>query len=413
MRPLHVCYISQEYPPETGWGGIGSYTYEMAHSLAALGHQVTVISRAVEKETLTNDDGIQIHRVLPKPKFDAVPVLWRLNRVWPGFSWAAMLKLRAIHRAHPIDIVEAAEGRADAFFVSYLPRRPKLVTRLHTARIFIDRFNENSDRRGAAQDYWLEQRAICRADLVTAPSNAVLNLTKTWLKLSGDKTVVVPNPISINHFSVNGGERTPIVLYVGRLERNKGAETMLRALPMLFEKFPTVEFQFIGSDGTDSNGVSWRERITASVGPELRSQIKFETMSRDELVAAYGRAAVCILPSKWENAPYAALEAMACGTPVIACETGGAPEMIQDGVEGFLVPFDDPSALTARIVAVLTRPALQRELGAKARRRIEESFSVERVLPRMLAAYRDALTASEFRRKADAEFLQPTYERNH
>src|SRR5919206_2551969 len=142
MKTLHVCYISQEYPPETGWGGIGSYTYEMSHGLAGLGHRVTVISRAVDKETFTNDNGIAIHRVNPSPEWDSLPLLWRMNRVWPGFAWAAMLKLRAIHREHPIDIVEAAEGRADAFFVSYLMRRPKLVTRLHTARIFIDQFNE-------------------------------------------------------------------------------------------------------------------------------------------------------------------------------------------------------------------------------------------------------------------------------
>lgn len=387
MKPLHVCYISQEYPPETGWGGIGSYTYEMAHGLAAVGHQVTVISRAVGEETSTNEDGIQIHRVVPKPELDSVPVLWRLNRVWPGFAWAAMLKLRSVHRVDRIDIVEAAEGRADSFFVGYLPGRPKLVTRLHTARIFIDQFNGNSGRRGAAQDYWLEKRSISRADLVTAPSKAVLGLTKTWVKLDDEKTQVVPNPISSSHFSAPLSERAPIVLYVGRLERNKGAETMMNALPMLLEKFPALEFQFVGSDGLDTDGASWRDRIVASVRPELRGQIKFETMSRVQLAAAYARAAVCILPSQWENAPYAALEAMACGTPVIACETGGAPELIEDGVHGFLVPFNDPSALSSRIADVLTQPALQQELGAKARRRIEESFSVERVLPKMLAAY--------------------------
>jgi glycosyltransferase involved in cell wall biosynthesis len=114
-------------------------------------------------------------------------------------------------------------------------------------------------------------------------------------------------------------------------------------------------------------------------------------MSRHELAAAYGRAAVCVLPSKWENAPYAALEAMACGTPVIACNTGGTPELIEDGVDGFLVPVDDPVALTERIVAVLTQPSLQKELGASARRRVEQSFSVERVLPKMVAAYENAI----------------------
>lgn len=387
MKPLHVCYISQEYPPETGWGGIGSYTYEMAHGLSEQGHRVTVISRANDEETFTDDKGVAVHRILPKPAWESMRLVWRMNRVWPGFAWAAMLKLRVIHRETPIDIVEAAEGRADAFFVSYLPRRPKLVTRLHTARIFIDQFNGKSDRRGAAQDYWLEKQSITRANLVTAPSKAILDLTKTWLKLSDDKTVVVPNPISITSFPAGQQERSQVVLFVGRLEANKGAATIIRALPILLSDFPALEFHFIGADGADVNGVSWRERIVQSVDPAHSDRIKFQTATRDQLKDAYSRAAVCILPSKWENGPYAALEAMACSTPIIACNTGGTPELIDDGVEGFLVPVDDAQAMAARVAQVLTQPELRQQLGSKARRRIEQSFSVERILPKMLAAY--------------------------
>jgi glycosyltransferase involved in cell wall biosynthesis len=394
MKALHVCYISQEYPPETGWGGIGSYTFEMAHGLAALGHRVTVISRAVDKETFTDEDGIAIHRVNPSPDWDSLPLLWRMNRLWPGFAWAAMLKLRAIHREHPIDIVEAAEGRADSFFVSYLPHRPKLITRLHTARIFIDQFNGKTNRPGAAQDYWLEKRSICRADMVTAPSKAILDLTKTWLKLNDDKALVIPNPISIVNFCVAENERAQIVLHVGRLETNKGAATIMGVLPELLEKFPVLEFHFMGADGTDPNGVSWRERILQSIDPKERNRVKFQMVSRGELSEAYRRAAVCILPSKFENAPYAALEAMACGTPVIACNSGGAPELIHDGVDGFLVPVDDAQTLAARIATVLTQPALRQQLGLKARGRVEQSFSLERVLPRMLDAYHHAMACA-------------------
>src|SRR4029079_19835948 len=85
---MHICYISQEYPPETGWGGSGSYTYEMAHALARRGHRVTVISRATHEESVRRSDGVEVHRVSPSPRWDNVPALWRLNRIWPGFAWA-------------------------------------------------------------------------------------------------------------------------------------------------------------------------------------------------------------------------------------------------------------------------------------------------------------------------------------
>ena len=387
MRPLHICYISQEYPPETGWGGIGSYTYEMAHALAGAGHRVTVISRAVNGESITNSDGIEVHRIAPAPKWDSLPVFWRLNRVWPGFAWAAMRKVRIINRNHPIDIVEAAEGRADGFFVSYMPGRPKLVTRLHTARIFIDQFNGLSAKQGGYREYWIEKQSISRANLVTAPSKAVIDLTRTWLPLSEKTTLVVHNPIDQSNFPASTSVRKDTVLYAGRLERNKGAETMKEAIPILLRRFPSLEFRIVGSDGLDRDGQSWRQKILNSLEAGQRTKVRFEEMARTDLVQAYQEAAVCILPSTWENSSYTLLEAMACGTPVVACNSGGSPELIENGVSGFLIPVNNPEALVARIAQLLDEPTLRKSMGANARRRIEESFSIDRILPEMIAAY--------------------------
>jgi glycosyltransferase involved in cell wall biosynthesis len=388
---LHVCYISQEYPPETGWGGIGSYTYEMAHALANEGHRVTVISRAVDQESVVDDAGVVIHRVAPKPNWDPIPIAWRMNRIWPGFAWAAMRKLRQIHRSNPIDIVEAAEGRADGFFVSYLPHRPKLVTRLHTARIFIDRFNDVHGKQSGARDYWFEKQQICRANLVTAPSQAVVDLTQTWLGSKAQHAIVVPNPINKVRFAPNGSRRQDIVLYVGRLEQNKGVATMMQAIPVLLERFPTLEFRFIGSDGCDRNGASWRQKILDAVDPASKSRVRFEQMSRPELARAYQEAAVCILPSRWENSSYVLLEAMACGTPVVAGNNGGSPELVEDGVNGFLIPVNSVEALAARVSDLMSQPGLRQAMGENARRKIEQAFSVEQILPRMIAAYDYAL----------------------
>ncbi len=121
--------------------------------------------------------------------------------------------------------------------------------------------------------------------------------------------------------------------------------------------------------------------------------MRFEELSRAELVRAYQEAAVCILPSTWENAPYALLEAMACATPVVACDSGGSPELIENGVNGFLIPVNDSAALAARVSQLLAQPSLRKSMGENGRRRIEESFSVERVLPKMIAAYDYAICA--------------------
>ena len=363
----------------------------MAHALAHAGHRVTVISRALDGESATSNDGVEVHRVAPSPKWDELPVLWRLNRIWPGFAWAAMIKVRRLHRDQPIDIVEAAEGRADGFFVSYMPGRPKLVTRLHTARIFIDKFNGLNGRQGGSRDYWLEKQSIRRANLVTAPSKAVIELTKTWLPLSESTTLVVHNPIDPANVLPSTSVRKDTVLYAGRLERNKGAETIKEAIPILLHEFPSLEFRLVGSDGRDRDGQSWRQKILESLDPVHRTKVRFEELSRADLVQAYQEAAVCILPSTWENSSYTLLEAMACATPVVACNSGGSPELIENGVSGFLIPVNDPEALVSRIAELLAQPSLRKVMGDNARRRIEESFSIERVLPKMIAAYDSAI----------------------
>jgi glycogen synthase len=362
----------------------------MAHALASAGHRVTVISRAVNGESVTDDCGVEVHRVSPAPKWDEVPVLWRLNRIWPGFAWAAMLKVRNIHRDQPIDIVEAAEGRADGFFVSYLRGRPKLVTRLHTARIFVDRLNAIQAERSRRLEYWLEKKSILRANLLTAPSQAVVDLTRTWVPFPDERTFVVPNPVDENKFRPSSIARKDVVVYSGRLERRKGVDTIAQAIPTVLKRFPSAEFLFIGSDGTDHDGVTWSHKLRDD--PAYRGRLRFEEKSRDNLIQTYQEAAVCILPSVWENFPYALLEAMACGTPVVATSCGGFPELIENGVSGFLVPVDDPEALALRIGELLADPQLRQDIGKNARKRVEELFSVERVLPTMVAAYEHAIT---------------------
>ncbi len=405
MKPLHICYISQEYPPETGWGGVGSYTYEMAHALAGDGHRVIVISRAINGESVTNNGGVELHRVSPSPTWDNIPIFWRLNRIWPGFAWAAMRRLRLIHRQRPIDLVEAAEIRADGFFISFMPGRPKLVTRLHTAQIFVDHLNRMQIQRTRRWDYWLEKKSILRANLITAPSQAVIDLTRTWIPLRNTRTKVIPNTVNERRFRPANVDRRNSVLYIGRLEWNKGMETIAQAMPMVLKRFPSAQFQFVGSDGIDRDGKKWSDNFLNAVDSSQRAQLRFEQKSRDALVPAYQGAAVCILPSVWENSPYALLEAMACGTPVIATGAGGVPEIIEDGVNGFMLQAGDAEALADRITALLENPQLRIVMGHNARRRIQERFSVERVLPKMIAAYEAAIRGTEARSVSSDEIL--------
>jgi glycosyltransferase involved in cell wall biosynthesis len=210
-------------------------------------------------------------------------------------------------------------------------------------------------------------------------------------------TFVIPNPVNSRKFSPANSIRRSIILYVGRLERNKGVETIAAAMPLVLQKFPSAEFWFVGSDSIDHDGMNWRDKLRAAVAPAQRDQLRFEQLTREQMPEAYGQAAVCILPSVWENCPYALLEAMACATPVVATNGGGVPEIIEDGVSGFLVSSSSAVTFAARIVALLEDEDLREAIGTQARARIAELFSVGRVLPKMIGVYEDALDRAKQR----------------
>jgi glycosyltransferase involved in cell wall biosynthesis len=389
MRPLHICFISQEYPPETGWGGIGAYTYEMANGLVRAGQRVTVIARADGPERVTRCNGIEVHRVRHGPDWSRWKGLWRLNRVWPGFAWAAARRLRQVQAENRVDVVEAAECRADGLFVSVLPGMPRLVVRLHTAWIFMDRMNRVVPDRKKRFIYHQEGCAIRRANLVTAPSRAIVRLTKSWVPLPRWVGVpVVPNPVDTDTFAPARAADTGEVLVVGRLEVNKGVLVLAEALPQVLRRSKQASFRIVGSDGMDAAGRSWRERLLDGLSSSERNRVHFERTTREELIDRYRRADVCVLPSLWENFPYALLEALSCGVAVVGTRTGGVPELIEDGVSGLIVPPADATALADSICTLLDDPGLRRRLGAAARQRVEERFSVAKVVPEMLGVYR-------------------------
>lgn len=393
MRPLHVCFLSQEYPPETGWGGIGAYTHELAHGLARAGQKVTVISLAERGEdTVTQSAGVEVHRIRRGPNWERIRGLWRLNRIWPGFAWSAVRRLREVHRQFPVDIVEAAECRADSLFTPFLgPRSPARIVRLHTPWIMVDRLNGIAPDAKKRLIYWQEARVLRSAELVTAPTQAVVDLTQTWVPLQRRAVQVIPNPVNTQRYSPAGAiMQTAEILIVGRLEQRKGAALLAESMPAVLRSCPQAEFRFVGNDGVDANGRSWRERLLDGVAPADRCRVHFEQVPREVLIERYRRAAVCVLPSVWENFPYALLEAMSCGVPAVGTRTGGLPELIEDGVSGLIVPPADATALTEALCRLLQDCNLRQQMGRAARQRVEEHFSVEAVVPRMLDLYRSA-----------------------
>ena len=395
---MHICYISQEYPPETGWGGVGTYTYIMARDLVKRGHRVTIISVTMSEPSIESQDGVEVHRLNEKLFLDGVRGSWRLQHYFPGFAWAAAECLYRLHCIVPVDVVEYAEVRADGFFTalqSYFSKRttPATVVRLHMAWRLIDQLNKIKPTNGKRLKYWLEKQSILKSDLITAPSQAVLNWTLKWLpQLQEHNPIVLANPIDVApfHQSKTQAEDGKEILFVGRLEKRKGLDALVKAVPKVLKVVPDAHFRFVGRDGVDEQGTSWRQRIEDAALPYGVNCVQFTHVPRVEMPKIYQSASVSVFPSTWENFPYVVLESMACGTPVIVSSTGGMPEIVEDEDCGLIVDPDNPDQLAQAILRLLRNPDLSHSLGLKGKTHVVHRFSTDEIVPKMIELYKQA-----------------------
>jgi phosphatidylinositol alpha-1,6-mannosyltransferase len=146
-------------------------------------------------------------------------------------------------------------------------------------------------------------------------------------------------------------------------------DTLIQALPRLLLRWPDVQLVLVGA-GDDRE---WLVNIARDSGVERHVYFLTE-ITYDELSACYAASELFALPSRGEGFGFVYLEAMARGKPVIGGAHGGAPEVIQDGVTGYLVPHGDTVQLTASVDALLSNPELGRQMGARGRERVEKEF---------------------------------------
>ncbi len=178
----------------------------------------------------------------------------------------------------------------------------------------------------------------------------------------------------------------PIALFVGRLEPVKGLDTLLRALALLP---PAVLLLVVGGDPRPHPRQERLRRLAQALG--LAGRVAFRpAVPHHMLPLWYNAADLCIIPSRYETFGMVALEAMACGVPVIASRVGGLQETIIDGVTGLLVWPPRPEALAHSIASLLADEEARRRLGEEARRRAQ-AYDWESVASQVESLYRQLL----------------------
>jgi glycosyltransferase involved in cell wall biosynthesis len=244
---------------------------------------------------------------------------------------------------------------------------------------------------------FMERVSIQHADWLMASSTNIADFSAQFYEVPRDRIDVVHCGVDPEMFrpAAKGAvsNAAPTVLFVGNLAANKGVGVVFEAVLRLLTRYPNIRLQLLGK-GDDDLINSFRRRAEA-VGAGRNIEFLGFLGDRAQLPKYYQQADVFCSPAHHEvGVANVYVEAMACGCPVVACVTGGAPEAVSHGKNGFLVRPGDVEATTAAIDKLLTEPSLRRAMGEAGRKRVEEYFSIDRYICRVLAAYEKAIQRS-------------------
>ncbi len=362
-------------------GGPASHAPELGAFLQARGHQVEAVVTADR----------------PPPR-GAYPVRWVSRRLPVGARHAAVALLVA-RRARWAEVVYATSMVGRAALGSALAGRP-LVVKLTT-----DEAYERARRRGLfSGDLDAFQRArggvaiallragrdvaLRQAKRVICPSAYLRELALSW-GVPAERLALCPNPApeipalpdasaARAALGLEGG----ILAFAGRIGRQKALEVALEAVAQV-EGVSLL----VAGDGPERAEMEERCR-RLSLGDRVRF---LGALPRQRVLELFRAADATVLSSTWENFPHAVVESLAVGTPVIATAVGGVAEVVEDGVNGLLVPPGDPQALARAIRRLYGEPGLRDRLAARARASVAH-HSAEAVYGRIEALLREVAT---------------------
>ncbi|MDA1278931.1 MAG: glycosyltransferase [Chloroflexi bacterium] len=386
---VHGCPLRQAGRKDSG--GMNIYILEMARRLAARGIQIDVFTRhhdPLDPQVVTLAPGARlIHLPAGVPSLDKADV----HDLLPQFT--SQMRRYCVSNRLRYDLVSShywLSGLVGMRLASEwgVPH----TTSFHTMA--------ELKRRGRPEESEVEQRdqsemeIACSAESIVVWTESEKQAVVDYCGIDPGKVSVVPPGVDLTRFRPISQQQSrdylgygpeKNVLFVGRLEPLKGLDNLLRAFASL-KNSNSIRLNVVGGDENSSEKA---RLMTLATRMKLNQSIRFiGPVSQEELPMHYNAADVCVLPSYYESFGLAALEASACGRPVVASAVGGLPTIVLDGVTGYLVPPQRADTMAERLCVLLDDHVLRSTMGAAARVHAE-SLSWDRSCDSLLAHYRE------------------------
>lgn len=403
--------ITSSYPRHAG-DGVGSFVGSLARALVTLGHDVHVVAPHDPAVGPMDHGGVQVHRFRYAPREHlhlvghgrALEADRRLKPVvpflMPGFVAAASALALRLHRQKRFDLLHAhwaLPSGAIAGIVARLTCLP-LVISLHGSDVYVMERN----RLYAA----VARSGFRRASAVTACSED-LRRRAAAMGLEATRVSVIPYGVDAARYASGHGSRlrrrlgvpdsARVIGALGRLVHKKGFSSLLSAMPRVLGDVPDA-YCVIGGEGDMREALTTQaERLGVGQRVLFPGHIHWQ-----DTPDYYAMCDVVAVPSivdvqgNVDGLPNVLLEAMASGRAVVASRVGGIPSVIEDDVNGMLVPAGDEESLASRLRMTLRDPELRGRLGARAHESMARSHDWSAVAERVASIYACAVERSRW-----------------
>lgn len=404
QQRLKICFLSQEYPPGPV-GGIGAWTKSLSEGIAALGHEVTVVTRSSAGiDTVDFETGVWVHRLVPKHFPNRLtPDLRNLPPVIADWAHTVSDEIDRIHKIRGVDVVSGPIWDVEPIGV-LLSGRHRLVVSLHTtyglALPFKPDWLSNTNYRRAHVDKVIEAEVelLTQAPSLLANSQTIVDELAALHSVDNLRARCQIAPHAARDLGqAERAERlitnndTIKILFVGRLEPRKGADFALEAAVITVDRFPNVTFTFVGDDGIEVDGSTLHQSLK-SRRPDLiaAGRIVFTgATSHEVLISHYASADIFLAPSRFESFGLIFVEAMSFGLPVVVGDISAAREIIEDRVDGRLIDLSRVDAFAECLAELIESPALRKALGHAALSKVQARYSVDSMVQQCLALYKN------------------------
>jgi D-inositol-3-phosphate glycosyltransferase len=407
MLSYHTCPLATLGGKDTG--GMNVYVRDLTRALGARGVHVDVFTRSQDEHVphVLHDLGYG-NRVVHVPAGPEHPIAKKeLAEHIPQFVDG--IRAFANEKGIRYDVIHShywMSGLAAASLSDLWGGAP-ILHMFHTLGEMKNRIARSDSEREGAYRVEGEKRVLKRADRLIVATEAEKAQLQWLYKADLQKMSVIPPGVDVSHFYpipkdearqfIGLSPNQQMVLFVGRIEPLKGIDTLMRAISCAnFRDIgqPVCLAVIGGEPDADPEEMTAEMSRLQKLCDDLamgQTVVFLGKRAQDTLPYYYSAADVLVMPSFYESFGMVALEAMACGTPVIASQVGGLAFLVRDGGTGFTVPEGDPSALCDKLTLLLSDSDLRAKMGASAEQYAQD-YRWEKIAGQVAQVYEQVLT---------------------